>query len=86
MTVFNQICKQFIDHFRSGIRSLRIVLPGMAQQTLTVFSFSKSYGLAGMRVGYLVGRPRVMLGTRKMTNHTIYNVPRPMQASAMAAE
>ncbi len=60
-------------------------LPGMAEQTLSVFSFSKSYGLAGLRVGYLVGPQRAILGARKMTNHTVYNVPRAMQTSAMAA-
>ena len=60
-------------------------LPGMSERTLTVFSFSKTYGLPGLRVGYLVGPTRVMLGARKMTNHTVYNVPRAMQQSAMAA-
>ncbi len=60
-------------------------MPGMREQTLTVFSFSKSYGLPGLRVGYLVGPKRVMLGARKMTNHTVYNVPRAMQTAAMAA-
>lgn len=59
--------------------------PGMAEQTLTVFSFSKSYGLAGLRVGYLVGPNRVIMGARKMTNHTIYNVPRSMQNAAKCA-
>lgn len=60
-------------------------LPGMREQTLTVFSFSKTYGLPGLRVGYVVGPTRVMLGARKMTNHTVYNVPRAMQRAAMAA-
>jgi aspartate/methionine/tyrosine aminotransferase len=32
-----------------------------------------------------VGPARAVSGTRKMTNHTVYNVPRPMQAAAMAA-
>ncbi len=59
--------------------------PGMLEQTLTVFSFSKSYGLAGLRVGYLVGPQRAIQGARKMTNHTVYNVPRAMQTAAMAA-
>jgi N-succinyldiaminopimelate aminotransferase len=60
-------------------------LPGMAERTLTVFSFSKSYGLAGLRVGYLVGPSRVIQGARKMTNHTVYNVPRAMQNAAKSA-
>ncbi|MCP4447266.1 MAG: pyridoxal phosphate-dependent aminotransferase [Myxococcales bacterium] len=60
-------------------------LPGMEEQTLTVFSFSKSYGLAGIRVGYLAGPARALQGTRKMVSHTVYNVPRAMQAAALAA-
>ena len=60
-------------------------LPGMAEQTITVFSFSKSYGLAGLRVGYLVGPGEVISGARKMTNHTVYNVPRAMQNAAKCA-
>ncbi len=60
-------------------------LPGMAEQTITVFSFSKSYGLAGLRVGYLVGPVDVITGARKMTNHTVYNVPRAMQNAAKCA-
>ncbi len=60
-------------------------LAGMANQTLTVFSFSKSYGLAGLRVGYMVGPSEVIAGARKMTNHTVYNVPRAMQNAAKCA-
>jgi len=60
-------------------------LPGMHEQTLSVYSFSKSFGLAGLRVGYLVGPQRAIRGARKMTNHTVYNVPRAMQKAAMAA-
>lgn len=60
-------------------------LPGMLERTLTVFSFSKSYGLAGLRVGYVVGPESLIASLRKLANHTIYNVPRAMQAAALAA-
>ncbi len=60
-------------------------LPGMAERTLTAFSFSKSYGQAGLRVGYMVGPERAMLPIKKLANHTIYNVPRAMQRAALAA-
>ncbi len=60
-------------------------LPGMRERTITSFSFSKSYGLAGLRLGYVVG-PRDAVGAvRKMSNHTVYNVPRAMQRAALAA-
>ena len=60
-------------------------LPGMAERTLTVYSFSKSYGIPGLRVGYVVGPSEAITGIRKMTNYTVYNVPRAMQSAACAA-
>jgi N-succinyldiaminopimelate aminotransferase len=60
-------------------------LPGAAARTITVFSFSKSYAQAGLRVGYAVGPEPVIAALRKMANHTIYNVPQAMQRAAHAA-
>lgn len=60
-------------------------LPGMAERTVTVFSFSKSYGQAGLRVGYVVGPRRVVEAIRKMSNHSVYNVPHALQRAALAA-
>jgi aspartate/methionine/tyrosine aminotransferase len=60
-------------------------LPRMAERTLTAFSFSKSYGQAGLRVGYMVGPEKAMVPIKKLANHTIYNVPRAMQRAALAA-
>jgi N-succinyldiaminopimelate aminotransferase len=60
-------------------------LPGMAERTITVFSFSKTYGLAGLRVGYTVGPAESIVAIRKMSNATIYAVPRAMQRAANAA-
>ncbi|HET6612775.1 MAG TPA: pyridoxal phosphate-dependent aminotransferase [Kofleriaceae bacterium] len=60
-------------------------LPGMAERTLTAFSFSKSFAQAGLRVGYLVGPDPAVLSGRKLANHTIYNVPLATQQAAHAA-
>jgi aspartate/methionine/tyrosine aminotransferase len=60
-------------------------LPGMAERTLSVFSFSKSYAQAGMRVGYVAGPAPAMHAIRKLANHTVYNVPRAMQRAALVA-
>ncbi len=60
-------------------------LPGMAARTLTVGSFSKSYGQAGLRVGYVAGPRTVIEAVRKMSNHSIYNVPHAMQRAALAS-
>ena len=60
-------------------------LPGMADRTVTVFSFSKSYGQAGLRVGYVAGPRRVIEAVRKMSNHSVYNVPHAVQRAALAS-
>jgi aspartate/methionine/tyrosine aminotransferase len=35
-------------------------LPGMAERTITAFSFSKAYCLSGLRIGYMVGPAAIM--------------------------
>jgi aspartate/methionine/tyrosine aminotransferase len=60
-------------------------LPGLASRTLSVFSCSKSYAQAGLRVGYVVGPEKVMVALRKFANHSVYNVPRALQRLAFAA-
>jgi aspartate/methionine/tyrosine aminotransferase len=59
-------------------------LPGMAERTLTVFSLSKSYAIAGHRLGYVVGAAAPMHALRKVANHTVYNVPTLLQRAAFA--
>src|SRR5205823_8449394 len=58
-------------------------LPGMAERTISVFSLSKSFALAGHRLGYLVAAEAPMRALRKIVNHTVYNVPAPLQATAV---
>ena len=59
-------------------------LPGMAERTLTVFSLSKSYAIAGHRLGYVVGAAAPMHALRKIANHTVYNVPSLLQRAGLA--
>jgi aspartate/methionine/tyrosine aminotransferase len=75
------------EHFvYDGRRHVSIAsLPGMAARTLTVFTFSKSFAQAGLRVGYVCGPVDAVAAVRKMVNHTVYGVPRAMQAAALAA-
>jgi len=49
------------------------------ERTLTVFSFSKAYGLAGYRCGYIVGPAAPLAGIRKVGTHVWYSVPTPAQ-------
>lgn len=59
--------------------------PGMAARTATVYTVSKSYALAGARVGLLVGDPAWLDIARRVTTHDVYNVPLIAQTMAEAA-
>ncbi|HEY1815033.1 MAG TPA: pyridoxal phosphate-dependent aminotransferase [Kofleriaceae bacterium] len=61
------------------------VAPRAPERTVTVFSCSKGYAQAGLRVGYVVGPPLVIEGVRKLANHSVFNVPVAMQRAAHAA-
>lgn len=73
------------DYVYDGEHRSIASLPGMAERTITVFSFSKSYAQAGLRVGYAAGPPAAMAAIRKMANHSVYNVPQAMQKAALCA-
>jgi N-succinyldiaminopimelate aminotransferase len=55
------------------------------EQTLTAFSFSKSYGMAGYRVGSLVGPRAVIAEVQKLHTHSTYSAPTPSQLAAVRA-
>jgi aspartate aminotransferase len=55
------------------------------ERTISVFSFSKSYAMAGQRVGYLAG-PRVIVDeARKIGTHLYYHAPVSGQYAALVA-
>jgi N-succinyldiaminopimelate aminotransferase len=55
------------------------------ERTLTVFSFSKSYGMAGNRVGYLIGPADAIAEALKISTHTFYAAPTAGQVAALHA-
>jgi N-succinyldiaminopimelate aminotransferase len=55
------------------------------ERTLSVFSFSKSYGMAGNRVGYLVAPPEAVREAQKISTHTFYAAPTSGQLAALRA-
>jgi aspartate aminotransferase len=61
-------------------------LPGMAERTITVFSFSKSYAMTGWRLGYVVSPPplRPVLGPT-LSTFTTYGVFPAVQSAGLAA-
>jgi N-succinyldiaminopimelate aminotransferase len=55
------------------------------ERTLTAFSFSKTYGMAGNRTGYLTGPPEAIAQARKISTHTFYAAPTAGQLAALRA-
>ena len=55
------------------------------ERTLTVFSFSKAYGMAGFRTGYLVGPAAAVANAEKISTHTFYSAPTAGQIAGLQA-
>jgi N-succinyldiaminopimelate aminotransferase len=55
------------------------------ERTVTAFSFSKTYGMAGNRVGYLTGPPALITAAHKASVHSAYHAPTAAQAAALRA-
>lgn len=48
-------------------------LPGMFQQIISVFTFSKIFMFAGLRLGYAVGNEQLIINLNKILVHQIYS-------------
>jgi N-succinyldiaminopimelate aminotransferase len=59
--------------------------PMAPERTVSVYSFSKAYGMAGNRVGYLAGPEQVIAEARKLGTHTFYHAPTSGQIAALRA-
>jgi N-succinyldiaminopimelate aminotransferase len=55
------------------------------ERTLTAFSFSKAYGMAGHRTGYLAGPPAAIAQALKVSTHTFYAAPTAGQLAGLRA-
>jgi N-succinyldiaminopimelate aminotransferase len=55
------------------------------ERTVSVYSFSKSYAMAGSRVGYLAGPAPIVANARKIATHVYYHAPVVGQHAALAA-
>lgn len=75
----------YADFVYEGTHTPFANLDGAAHRTVTCHSLSKSHALAGARVGYVSGPERVVDAIRRIANHTVYNVPVPLQRAALAA-
>ncbi len=59
--------------------------PLAPERTVAAHSFSKAYGMAGYRCGYLVGPAPLLMEAAKISTHTIYSTPTASQIAALRA-
>lgn len=74
--VFDEHEKVSIGEFDNSAQRPRVV---------SVFTFSKSFAMAGLRVGYVVGPPDIMECLRSVSTHQIYDLSDLNQEAAYAA-
>jgi aspartate aminotransferase len=60
-------------------------LPGMAERTITSFTFSKTYAMTGWRAGYAVAKEPFMTALRKIVLYSTNGVPTPVQYAMIQA-
>ena len=60
-------------------------LPGMAERTITCFTFSKSYAMTGWRAGYAVAKEPFMTALRKIVLYSTNGVATPVQYAMIQA-
>ncbi len=59
--------------------------PLAPERTFSTHSFSKAFGMAGNRCGYIVGPEEVIKEVRKVSTHTFYSTPTASQVAALRA-
>lgn len=55
------------------------------ERTLSVYSFSKAFGMAGNRTGYVVAPPEAATEVLKISTHTAYHAPTSGQVAGLRA-
>lgn len=60
-------------------------LPGMAERTISTYTFSKSYAMTGWRCGYAVAKEPFMTALRKVVLYSTNGVSTPTQWAAQEA-
>ena len=78
--ISDEVYEDFV--YRGAHVSAALFLP---ERTLSVFSFSKAYGMAGNRTGYLVGPAAAITQAQKISTHTFYAAPTSGQVAGLRA-
>jgi L-glutamine---4-(methylsulfanyl)-2-oxobutanoate aminotransferase len=62
-----------------------LATPGAKEVGVEMWTMSKSYGMAGWRIGFVVGNPEIVERINQLNDHTRCGVYMPMQEAAIAA-
>ena len=73
--------KIIYDHQHISIGSME----GMAERTVTINGFSKSYAMTGWRLGYLVGPKETMKWVNRLLSHSVSQATTFVQRAGVAA-
>ncbi|MCI6639508.1 MAG: aminotransferase class I/II-fold pyridoxal phosphate-dependent enzyme [Pygmaiobacter massiliensis] len=60
-------------------------LPGMAERTITLNSFSKNYIMTGWRIGYIIAQPALVEVLDRINGNMVYSAPSISQRAAIHA-
>ncbi|MBM4069439.1 MAG: aminotransferase class I/II-fold pyridoxal phosphate-dependent enzyme [Planctomycetes bacterium] len=69
----------------SGRHHPLLAQPGMMEQAIACYTFSKSYSMSGWRLGYAISHPRIIESVSKMINTSLSCVPPIVQWAGQAA-
>ncbi len=75
----------YADYVYEGAHTSIARMDGMQDRTVAVYSLSKSHALAGVRIGFAVAPAPVIDVARRISTHTLFNVPVAAQRVATAA-
>ena len=70
--------------YEGDFRPIR-TLPGMAERTITLNSFSKNFLMTGWRVGVIIAEPELLAVMNRINGSLIYSAPSVSQRSAIQA-
>lgn len=75
----------YADWVYDGVHRSFAAIGTLAERTISAYSASKSHALAGARIGCIVANEAVISAARRVSVHTVFNVPVAMQRAATAA-
>lgn len=78
----DEIYTQYV--YNGSFVPLRSV-PGMAERTITLNSFSKNYIMTGWRIGYIIAPPKFVEAMGRINENLVYSAPSISQRAAIHA-